>query len=215
MRAIGPLGWLGRLTSEAQRVDKRSKLPLGGAADLGGWLRGKRREVRGPPRPRARPRDGRLKRSMIDGGGEWLASPRVMRENSPPWASPPACRGMKFSRRSQGRGVGVERGAATPAAAPGSAPGTSPRGRGPARRPAPWPRWIGIREVPAIPSARDSWHSDAARPRVGRAAQHPEVRHPLRCHRSVLSPQVQGLPGLRTGSPELWPMGWGSTFVVA
>jgi len=29
----------------------------------------------------------------------------------PPCASPPACRGMKFSRRSQGRGVGVERGA--------------------------------------------------------------------------------------------------------
>ena len=29
----------------------------------------------------------------------------------PPCASPPACRGMKFSRRPQGRGVGVDRGA--------------------------------------------------------------------------------------------------------
>jgi len=29
----------------------------------------------------------------------------------PPCASPPACRGMKFSRRSQGRGVGVDGGA--------------------------------------------------------------------------------------------------------
>ena len=34
-----------------------------------------------------------------------------MRENSPPWASPPACRATKLSRRPQGRGVGVERGA--------------------------------------------------------------------------------------------------------
>ena len=34
-----------------------------------------------------------------------------MRENSPPWASPPACRATKFSRRPQGRDVGVDRGA--------------------------------------------------------------------------------------------------------
>ena len=34
-------------------MDKRSKLPLGGAADRGVWLRGNRREGRGPPRPRA------------------------------------------------------------------------------------------------------------------------------------------------------------------
>ena len=30
---------------------------------------------------------------------------------SSPWASPPACRATKFSRRPQGRGVGVDRGA--------------------------------------------------------------------------------------------------------
>ena len=34
-----------------------------------------------------------------------------MRENSPPFASPPACRATKLSRRPQGRGVGVDRGA--------------------------------------------------------------------------------------------------------
>jgi hypothetical protein len=45
---------------------------------------------------------------MTDGGGEWLASQQVMRENSPPWASPPACRATKFSRRPQGRDVLVE-----------------------------------------------------------------------------------------------------------
>ena len=39
---------------------------------------------------------------MTDVGGEWLASQRAVRENSPPWASPPACRATKFSRRSQG-----------------------------------------------------------------------------------------------------------------
>ena len=70
-----------------------------------------RREGRCPPRPRVRPREGPLKRSMTDGGGEWLASQRVMREYSPPWASPPAWRATKFSRRPQGRGVGVDRGA--------------------------------------------------------------------------------------------------------
>ena len=67
--------------------------------------------MRGPPRPRARPREGPLKRSMVDVGGEWLASQGVVQENSPPCASPPACRGKKFSRRCQGRGVGVDRGA--------------------------------------------------------------------------------------------------------
>ncbi len=34
-----------------------------------------------------------------------------MRENSPPFASPPAWRATKFSRRPQGRDVGVDRGA--------------------------------------------------------------------------------------------------------
>ena len=48
---------------------------------------------------------------MINVGGEWLASQRVMGEESPPFASPPACRATKFSRRPQGRGVGVDRGA--------------------------------------------------------------------------------------------------------
>ena len=48
---------------------------------------------------------------MIDVGGEWLASQGVVRETSPPCASPPACRGTKFSRRPQGRGVGVDGGA--------------------------------------------------------------------------------------------------------
>ena len=48
---------------------------------------------------------------MTDGGGEWLASQGVVRENSPPCASPPVCRATKFSRRPQGRGVGVDRGA--------------------------------------------------------------------------------------------------------
>ena len=92
-------------------MDKRSKLPLGGAADLGGWLRGKRREGRGPPRPRARPRDGALKRSILDIGREWLASQRAMRGYSPTSGPPPACRATKFSRRPQGRDVGVDRGA--------------------------------------------------------------------------------------------------------
>ena len=40
--------------------------------------------MRGPPRPRARPREGPLKRSMVDVGGEWLASQGVVQENSPP-----------------------------------------------------------------------------------------------------------------------------------
>ena len=74
-------------------------------------MRGNRREGRGPPRPRARPRDGPLKRSMIEGGGERLARQGVMRGNSSLCASPPACRATKFSRRSHGRDVGVEWGA--------------------------------------------------------------------------------------------------------
>jgi hypothetical protein len=48
---------------------------------------------------------------MVDVGGEWLASQGVVRENSPPCGSPPACRATKLSRRPQGRGVGVDRGA--------------------------------------------------------------------------------------------------------
>ena len=74
-------------------------------------MKGNRREGREPPRPRVRPREGPLKRSMTDGGGEWLASQGVVRETSPPWASPPACRATKLSRRPQGRDVGVDRGA--------------------------------------------------------------------------------------------------------